>query len=138
VASLAAVGYLAVRWLKTQRIVDPEAVIVSGFLFSYVPWLLLWGRKEQFLYYLLPAVPFMCLALAHVVVQGLKGRRRFLVLATSAILVVGSFAYFYPVLTAAPLSRPAWEARVLFRECAPYPLQPQTHPVPPPSGWCWA
>jgi hypothetical protein len=53
-------------------------------------------------------------------------------------VVVGSFAYFYPVLTAVPLSRPAWEARILFRDCAPYRLQPQTKLVPPPPGWCWA
>lgn len=136
--SVAAVGYLAVRWLKSRRIAHPEAVIVSGFVFSYAPWLLLWGRKEQFLYYLLPAVPFMCLALAHGLLQVLKGRWRFLVLATSAVTVVGSFVYFYPVLTAVPLSKPAWEARVLFRDCAPYRLQPQTKLVPPPPGWCWA
>jgi dolichyl-phosphate-mannose--protein O-mannosyl transferase len=80
----------------------------------------------------------MCLALVQVVLQVWKGRWRFLVLAASAIAVVGSFAYFYPVLTAVPFSRPAWEARVLFRDCAPYRLQPQTKPVPPPSGWCWA
>jgi dolichyl-phosphate-mannose-protein mannosyltransferase len=136
--SLVAVAYLAARWVRYRRITAPEAVIVSGFVFALAPWLLLGERKEQFLYYLLPAVPFMCLGLSHVVVPVFRGRWRPLVLATSALAVVGAFGYFYPVLTAMPTSRPAWEARVLFRDCAPYALEPQTEPVPPPSGWCWA
>ena len=135
--SIAAFAYLAVRWLKSRRFTGPEAVIVSGFVFAYFPWLLLGERKQQFLYYLLPAVPFICLALAHAVFQVFRGRRRAYVLGALAVSVVVSFAYFYPVLTAVPLSRPAWERRILFRDCSRHPIQPQTMGLPP-SGWCWA
>src|SRR4029453_6423199 len=104
---------------------------------AFAPWLLLVQRREQFLYYLLPAVPFMCLALAEVLMQ-IRGRWRPLILAVSFGAIIGSFAFFYPLLTAVPLSRSAWEARILFRDCALYPVEPLREPVPPPSGWCWA
>lgn len=117
-----------------MAVTGPEVIVVSGFVFAYLPWLLLGGRKQELLYYLLPAVPFMCLALAHAAFRIFRNDGA-IVLGALAGCVAASLVYFYPVLTAVPLSRPAWEARVPFRDSSRDPVQPTG---PPPPGWCWA
>ena len=45
-----------------------RAVILAGFVFTFIPWLLI-DRPAVFIFYLLPTVPFMCLAIGYVVTQ---------------------------------------------------------------------
>ncbi len=85
-----------------------------------------------FLYYLLPAVPFMCLAIAAVAVSWTHSFRRRVALAAFSTAAVVLFAFFYPVVTAMPLSKEGVEARQWFRNCR-LPLTGQ----PPAKGWCW-
>ena len=86
-----------------------------------------WVREDldgrtMFLFYALPAVPFLCLGLTLVAGWGLGGadappsRRRAAALATGAYLaiVVLNFAYLYPVLAARTIPYEAWADRMWF------------------------
>jgi len=62
--SAAALIYLTLDWVRNRGIANTTSIIFVGFIATYGPWLLLGLRRQQvFLYYLLPTVPFMCLAL---------------------------------------------------------------------------
>jgi dolichyl-phosphate-mannose-protein mannosyltransferase len=155
---LAALVYVGVRWLRRNRSAG-EAVVVVGFAAGWVPWLILAPtRQTSFLFYLLPAVPFLCLALGYAAAR--LCRLRFgggAVLAYAGAALV-SFLFFYPVLAAVPISEGAWRARVLFDDCGldgvtlssidlpagftPPPDTPGPYPEAtlrpnPPDGWCW-
>jgi len=62
-------------------------------------------------------------------------------LAAAAVAV--SFAFFFPILTATPLSPDEWRTRIWFTDCsrpgAPTLTLPddEINQGPPPSGWCW-
>ena len=117
--------------LLRRRAGDAAAVAVVGFGAMYGPLLLVSAaRPATFIYYMLPAVPFMCLAIATVASGWKKPRadRAMLAFGTTAAAM---FMYFYPVLTSQPLSDGAVTARQWFRDCdAPTPNAP-------PPGWCW-
>jgi dolichyl-phosphate-mannose--protein O-mannosyl transferase len=95
------------------------AVIATGIL----PWVRddLDGRT-MFLFYALPAVPFMCLGLTLVAGWALGGagasaRRRTAAavgLGIYVATVIMNFAYLYPVLAAQTLPYEAWRARMWF------------------------
>jgi dolichyl-phosphate-mannose-protein mannosyltransferase len=147
-----AMGNPLVWWLSVPALVHVAAsrgrairaargVVLGGFAAGFAPWLLLAGAREQtFLYLILPAVPFMCLALGAVVQTLRQSRIGVAVVAAFAAATVSLFAFYYPLLTAAPLSYGSWRQRILFTWCgeqeAPQ-LRPQTEPGPPPAGWCW-
>ena len=79
-------------------------------------------HRTMFLFYALPSVPFMCLALALCAGWALgplgTSRRRRVTAATAVggyvALVVVNFAYFYPVLAAVTLPYASWYARMWF------------------------
>ena len=136
---------LGVAWLRRGAShLAPEAVIVGAALASYLPWLFITGsRTFVFIWYLLPTLPFLYAAVGLLVARiwpSLTGR---VVTATVGIVVLGSFVFFSPVLTAAPLSPPDWRARIWFTDCARpgAPTLELPNDVidkgPPPSGWCW-
>lgn len=59
---LAAIVAVGVRWLRGGDAWGPGPVIVVAALATYGPWLVLSGSRSQvFLWYLLPALPFLCL-----------------------------------------------------------------------------
>ena len=114
---------LVLVWLwLAKRDWRPAAVLVMVAT-AIVPWVRddLDGRT-MFLFYALPAVPFMCLGLALVAGWALGGagasrrRRRAAALGTGAYvaLVVVNFAYLYPVLAARTLAYDDWRARMWF------------------------
>jgi hypothetical protein len=59
------------------------------------------------------------------------------------LLIVASFGFYVPVLTALPLSPDAWRMRILFLDCERSGAPPQLLPDDsssqgvPPTGWCW-
>jgi dolichyl-phosphate-mannose-protein mannosyltransferase len=131
--SLVALGYLAGKVVRGKRSADPVVVVVTGFAVLYLPWLIVSAKRSViFLYYILPAVPFMCLAVAAVAVSWAHSFRRRVALAAFSTAAVAFFAFFYPVATAMPLSKEGVEARQWFRNC-PLPVAGQ----PSPKGWCW-
>lgn len=133
----AAVVYTAVRWLRSRDPWAPELVIGVAVACTYLPWFVVALQRQQvFLFYLLPTVPFMYLALA-VAVQPLwrrlPGR---LAVGGLAVAAVAAFAFAYPVLTARPLTPSQWRERIVFRGC-PTRVPQISQNGRPPSGWCW-
>lgn len=140
-SSIPALGYVGSRWLFRRSPAGPEGFILAGFLFTYGPWLLLAsGRSAVFLFYLLPTVPFMCLALAYVLVKLVRMVTGRIVVALFAAACVLSFAFYYPLLAAVPLPPQEWQRRIwVFDNCdRPVPEEGSSasEDIPPP-GWCW-
>jgi len=128
------------RALRRRRVQAPETVVVAGFAAGYVPWLIV-TRQEAFLYYLLPAVPFLYLALARVV-AGISARKiRAITIGALVVASIGMFSFFRPVLVGSPLPYREWERRMFFMDCGPAVSDthkaPVMRPMPPPAGWCW-
>jgi dolichyl-phosphate-mannose-protein mannosyltransferase len=143
IAAVAALLVLFIRWARRRDRGLPDGVILAGFAAAYLPWLLLTQRRSfVFLFYLLPAVPFMILALVRVG-QLLWGSRAGRVLATaSVVLTVALAVFFYPVVANVPMEPGSWDRRMWFRDCDPAllagdPPHIGPRPGPPPEGWCW-
>jgi dolichyl-phosphate-mannose-protein mannosyltransferase len=127
-----------------------ELVIAAAVAVTFLPWLLLGlGRSFVFLYYMTPVVPFLCLAAAWAVaVAARRFRWAAPALAVASVLLL---AWWWPVLTASPVSFGGWRQRVVFHDCRADrqpPLLPADHggqpsawvrllQGSPPGGWCW-
>jgi dolichyl-phosphate-mannose--protein O-mannosyl transferase len=163
-ASIPAILFVAVVWirrlLRRAAYGGPEGVIVAGLLFTYGPWLVQQtDRGAVFIFYLLPTVPFMCLALAYCGTRIGSSWEARAAIAVFVAMTIGLFVYFYPVMTKRPLSPDQWKARIWFDEedCR---FRPTTTAVTttetgpggrviirtsdsttgegrPPNGWCW-
>ncbi len=162
-----AIGYVALRWLRAPRLRSPEGVILTGALFTYLPWVIYfyapwlfftWGRVATFVFYLLPTLPFLYLALAYA--GGRLSRARVGRWAVAAMLgfAVAAFAFYYPLMAYVGLSHDQLQTRVfLFDDCdvpdrgsIVFPRRttidghtsyeaatiPSSHAFPP-DGWCW-
>ena len=161
-SSVLALLVVAAGWVKRRDAWGPEGVILGGFVFTYAPWLItgaLSDRSAVFLFYLLPTVPFMCLALGYVASR--LGRSWEAVAAVSlfSAAAVWFFVFYYPLLAKVPLPQPQWDKRIwIFDDCDKPPADPATSLVTeteggqtkvrttfttgtaddlPPSGWCW-
>jgi dolichyl-phosphate-mannose--protein O-mannosyl transferase len=89
------VGLVLVRAAWRRSIEDSEAVILSGFALSYLPWFLaVRSRSAVVMFYMLPSIPFLYLAVAH------AARRARWVVAVWVVLSIGLFALYYPRLSA--------------------------------------
>lgn len=156
--ALLALVYSAIRWVRKQDPREPAGFIVGGFLLLYAPWLLLtippftWARSLVFIFYLLPALPFMYLGLAYVIRGVMQPSIKNTAAGALVAASLGGFAFFYPILSAQPIPRQSWSARVgWFDDCERPP--PPTLEFPdrtgsgvvtltldssdPPPGWCW-
>jgi dolichyl-phosphate-mannose-protein mannosyltransferase len=128
--SLTALAYLGLQVVRRRRN-DAAVVVLTGFAALYVPSLLMSSvRPATFVYYMLPSVPFMCLALATVAVGWIHSFPRWIVVGFLVVAVV-LFAFFYPVLAGVPLSHEAVQARQWFHDCRP------ATGIAAPAGWCW-
>ncbi|MEX0626192.1 MAG: phospholipid carrier-dependent glycosyltransferase [Chloroflexota bacterium] len=134
-----------VRLLRSgSPLARPEVVILVAALSTHLPWLVLSGSRSQvFIWYLLPTIPFLYAALglwAALAWSSLPGR---MAIGLGAIAIAVSFAFFYPILTAAPLTPDEWRSRVWFTDCSRPGAPTLTLPDdeidrgPPPLGWCW-
>lgn len=160
-SSILALLYVFVRWIRRRNWRGPEGMIVAGFFFTYLPWIFLAGdRSAVFIFYLLPAVPFMCLAIAYVAHRlGTSWEAR-IAGALFAAISVALFAFYYPVLAKVPIPYPSWQKRIWIFESCDKPaakILPNTVTVTkpngnvstsvgstaedqssiPPEGWCW-
>jgi dolichyl-phosphate-mannose--protein O-mannosyl transferase len=106
--AIPALFYTAARATRVPQIASPEGIIVLGFVFAYAPWLAVGGTRTTFLYYILPALPLMCLALAltaSVLARSRVGR----VLAAIWMLALGGTTVFaYPLVSAGRVDLGSW------------------------------
>lgn len=160
--SIVALGYLFIRWIRTRDWRQPEGLILLGFASTYLTWVVLApSRPAVFLFYMLPAIPFMCLAVAHVVGVLARGTTKKVLVAVAAVFSVGWFFLYYPIIADVPISKERWDAQMVFQDChVPSRRDIETHTVTqainkqttiiktnlrtetstkhiPPPGWCW-
>jgi dolichyl-phosphate-mannose-protein mannosyltransferase len=140
--SIPALVYVAAR-IRRAGPLSAEGFIVVGFLAGYLPWVLVLRRTPSFLYYVLPAVPFMCIAVAYVADRMRSTRTGRGIIAGFAATTVALFAFYYPVLAGVPVSYDSWRSRLLFRNCGAVVQRVGGQTLPfageggPPRGWCW-
>jgi dolichyl-phosphate-mannose-protein mannosyltransferase len=158
--SALALAFVAYRWLRSRNMAGPEGVILAGFVISYLPWLILArDRPAIFIFYLLPTVPFMCLALGYVATKIGRSWEATAAIALFSVATLGVFYFYYPLLAGKPIPQPRWNARIwVFDNCDKPVGGPATATVTetvgqsvvtnvvettsdtsglPPVGWCW-
>ena len=168
-ASILALLYVATRWIRQtfQSLRTPggtgsfwgaEGIIVAGFVLTYLPWFVPTGRSAIFLFYLLPTIPFMCLALAYVATQIGRSWEAKAAVSLFAAGAIGLFAFYYPLVANVPIPQKDWDRRIwIFNDCDKPPGKPTTSTITnvvgrktrthtsvstsdadlPPTGWCW-
>ena len=111
---------------------------------TFLPWLVLSGSRSQvFIWYVLPTIPFLYIGLGACVAWAWKRGLGRAALGVAAAAVLAWFAFFWPMLTAQPLSPGEWRDRIWFSDCARPGASTLELPDdeinqgPPPSGWCW-
>ncbi|MCU1678780.1 MAG: glycosyl transferase family 39 [Frankiales bacterium] len=117
--SIVAMVAVLILWART-RDWRAGAVLVM-FAVAYLPWFI-WRDRTMFLFYMLPALPFMVLAVTLTLGMVLGRRdaspdRRFwgaVAAGTFVLLVAGNFAYFYPILAAQTMTYADWHAHMWF------------------------
>jgi len=157
-ASLISLAWMLGAWARRRG--GSEGAVLCAFALVWIPWFALdVVRSPLFLFYLLPAVPFMAVAVGWAATRLARARPGKVVVAAFGIGAVALFAFYYPVLVASPLSVAQWRDRVLFADCAlegltlgdidlgPNIETPIDAPGPypeallrlgaPPQGWCW-
>ncbi len=115
VALLAMIALWAVR--RDWR----AALILVGFAFNFLPWLLFAGRTK-FIFYALPLLPFVVLALTACAglalgPPGASRRRRAggaVAVCAYALVVLGLFAFFHPIWVGDVIPTSDWDARIWF------------------------
>jgi dolichyl-phosphate-mannose-protein mannosyltransferase len=127
-ASLVALAYVALRWWRVRDPAGPEGIIAGGFALGYFPWFVLsYNRPNVFLYYMLPVVPFMCLALAYV---ALRWWRTTATRVAAAAFLAGAavmFVLYHPLLTAERVPAASWHARMwIYDDCEAFFDRPAT------------
>jgi dolichyl-phosphate-mannose--protein O-mannosyl transferase len=117
--SILALGGTAWGWISRRD--WRAAFILVSFAVAYLPWF--WpADRTEFLFYALPAVPFMCLALAYCAGLALgrdadgSTRRQVGAVAVGAyaLIVVLNFFYLYPILSARVIPYQDWYSRMWF------------------------
>lgn len=110
---------VAAWWALWRR--DWRAAVPLGFLLAqYLPYVLLQLlpvgtlQRPNFLFYLTPAVPFVCLTLVYALWRAAE--RPFLrwLPAAVAAAAVAMFVFLYPLLVGLEISLSAWRMRILF------------------------
>jgi dolichyl-phosphate-mannose-protein mannosyltransferase len=160
-ASILALVYVAYRWVRNRNAAGPEGLILLGFSITYAPWLIpFFSRDAIFIFYLLPTVPFMCLALGWVATRIGESWEARAAQAVFAVFAVGLFVFYYPLLAKVGISQQEWDRRIWIfgddEQCAKpadavttatvtttvgaqvtTQVTQSTDPSAPPKGWCW-
>lgn len=118
-ASIAALLVVLGIWLARRD--WRAALILVTFTFGFFPWMLNMSR-QMFLFYALPILPVMILAITMVAGLILGGpgsserRRRVGAAAVGGylLLVIANFFFLYPILAGDTISYSAWQARMWF------------------------
>jgi dolichyl-phosphate-mannose--protein O-mannosyl transferase len=133
---------LAVGWSWLSRRDWRAAAILLMFLFGYLPWFHEdMKHRVMFLFYMLPNVPFMVLAVTMLIGMALAkwstaSIRGWITASTVGIYlatVVVLFGFFYPLLSARNISTEDWNKRIWFKTCQVKPDLNEHHENAP----CW-
>jgi dolichyl-phosphate-mannose--protein O-mannosyl transferase len=142
VPGLVAAAAAALSALRRRVLWGPEVVVAAAVGAAYLPWLVLTaGRPFVFLYYVLPTVPFLALALGWSVTRLPRTAGQGLAAVVGAV-AVAVVMFWEPLIYARPLDYNSWRDRIVFADCTPAErtegrLAPRPDGGPPPPGWCW-
>ncbi len=136
---VALVALVPAWWRAGLAMARPEPVILFAAAATYLPWLVLsGGRSQTFIWYLLPTIPFLCLALGLFAAGAWERVAGRIATTLYALVVVATFAIYLPLLVALPLDPGGWQDRILFTDCDGQALPDDTTSQGrPPPGWCW-
>jgi dolichyl-phosphate-mannose-protein mannosyltransferase len=112
-AGIAAAAYLVYRFARTRD--GRYALVLTGIGVTYLPWLL-YPARTMFQFYTIAMLPFLLLALTFALrdiagadhadpVRRISGQRMVLVFLALAVVLT---AFWYPILTAAPVPYDFW------------------------------
>lgn len=106
---------LGALWLIVRRRYGVLLLPLMAFLAAYLPWSII-GRTE-FQYYVVGGVPFMFILLAFWLDRFLSSNQfsKMVLAKTVIVLAVVAFVFFYPLLTAYPISKDYYSLHVWFR-----------------------
>lgn len=115
--SLIAMPYLAYAWWRKR---DWRAGSIAVALAAlYLPWLII--SRPQFLFYVVPVVPFLVLVCVYLIrdlsekrVSGSRSRPYLPIAVGFVIVSVSLFGWFWPALTGGSLSGAEWQVRAWF------------------------
>jgi dolichyl-phosphate-mannose--protein O-mannosyl transferase len=136
---VALTGLAFTWWRAGWALWRPEPVILAAAVSTYLPWLVLSGdRSQTFIWYLLPTIPFLCLALGVFAALAWERVRWRVAAGAYALVLIASFGFWLPLLVALPVDPDGWRLRIPFRDCAGQTLPDDTTSSgEPPAGWCW-
>jgi dolichyl-phosphate-mannose--protein O-mannosyl transferase len=142
--AVALVG-VVIGWVRSgASLARPEPILLIGALGTYLPWLILSGSRSQvFIWYLLPTIPFLYGALGLLAARAWGSLGGKVTVGLAGLAVAAWLAFFFPILTAQPLTPDQWRARIWLADCrrpeAPALELPddEINTGEPPSGWCW-
>ncbi|MBV9293322.1 MAG: phospholipid carrier-dependent glycosyltransferase [Frankiales bacterium] len=112
---------LAMLWRWVSRFDWRAGAILLSFLAGYLPWFIADGQhRTMFLFYMLPVVPFMVLAITMTIGMVIGDRRRNELrwtIGTAAsglylVVVLANFAWLYPVLSGQVITYHQWQERM--------------------------
>jgi dolichyl-phosphate-mannose--protein O-mannosyl transferase len=119
--SLLAIPYVAFRWWRARD--WRSGFVVAAIAGLYLPWFLV--DRPQFLFYATPITPFLVLACVYAIrdlsqmhVAGSRARPYLPIAVGFVVVSVLAFAWFWPVLTGAPLTEAGWKLRYWFTSWA--------------------
>jgi dolichyl-phosphate-mannose-protein mannosyltransferase len=110
---MALLAYPVLAYVAITRRHWQAAAILAFLLLQWLPWLA--TPRPVFLFYMTPAVPFICLALAATAGKALRVEALRWVPAAVAVLAVAAFIFMYPVYVGEEMSRQAWNLRMLMQ-----------------------
>ncbi len=112
--ALLVIPYLLLVW--TSRREWQAGAILLPILVQLLPWFVV--ARPLFLFYMTPIAPFLALGMVYplrdLVRSGLDRRLAVAAAATVVGVCVALFAFFWPVLSASPLTYEQWQTRVWF------------------------
>jgi dolichyl-phosphate-mannose-protein mannosyltransferase len=117
---------IAMGWSWISRRDWRAAAILLVFAFGYLPWFHEDTKhRVMFLFYMLPNVPFMALAITMVIGMAIGRRNAATVRKAIGMTAVGIylaatvllFGYFYPVLSASNITYTQWHSRMWLHTC---------------------
>jgi dolichyl-phosphate-mannose-protein mannosyltransferase len=96
-----AVAWMVIDWWGRRS--TAALILVIGFFGQWLPWA--FSPRGTFIYHFMPAVPLGCIAIALVMTGAWRrGGMPRIAAAGYALAVIATFAWFYPLYTAVPLS----------------------------------
>jgi dolichyl-phosphate-mannose--protein O-mannosyl transferase len=110
--AIPAMSYVAARAVRAQRVASADAVIVLGFLFAYAPWLALAGGRTMLLFYLVPALPFIYLALARAATTLMRSGLGRALVAAWIVVVAAMTVFAYPLVSAGRVDLGSWRTTI--------------------------